>query len=362
MAHQTHALPWNTIASLFKYKFNPRLDPKFNDIVFLQKGTEPKEIDHFCRAFAKQLHEFAATERAKFPPSDAYRRRAEAWVTEAAAGTPAGTTTTVRPVYPDAIHQRYFGPQDGSDDDRFRRMWGRDWLNRVEHWTGDIYSSRIRYADTLKIMMLEAAAASPALTASPSTADAESQQLRAELMESLLLLTNHPEIRAHFDYLVTEPYGDYGLSRVVENGVRSYVYANVLAALQDRGDTDIDAAVRDVNDRVRDPGHRCYMDLPSYRGLLRTVAGSYDGDTQNLPHWDFYLRRTATGWDDEQLKDVLADRAALVDYLKSTWRVLVIYVVVLREAGREPDIERYCKSALNDSFDLDLNMYTTSTD
>lgn len=341
MAHQTHSLPWNTLASLFKYKSNPKLEPRFNDIIYLQKGTEPKEIEYFCRAFAKQVNEFATTERAKFPPSDAYRQRAEAWVAEAQ-GAPSGTA--VRPVYPDAVRVRYFGPCDGGDDDRFRQ-WGGDELHRVEAWTGDIYPSRGRYGDALKIMMLEAAGAPPALSASPAAAP----ELRTELMESMLLLANHPEMRASFRFLITEPYGDYGLSRVVEEGVRSYVFMNLLVALQDGG-SDLGDAVHDVNGRVADPGRKWYMDLPSYKGMLRSVAGSYDGDTQNLPHWDFYLQRTENGWDETKLRDVLTDRGALVDYLKAVWRVLVIYVVVLREAGREPDLARYCKIALKDLF------------
>lgn len=342
MAHQTHALPWNTLASLFRYKADPKLEPAFNDIVFLHKGTEPKEIDYFCRALATQVSAFATTERAKFPPSDAYRQRAEAWASEARRARPG---TAVRPVFPDAVQARYFGPQDGSDADRFRNhLWGGDGLQRVEAWAGDLYAARRRYDDTLKLMMLEAAGAPPALSASPAAAAAAGvPDLRTELMESLLLLANHAEIRAQFAVFVTEPYGDYGLSRVPEEGLRSYVFANLLAALQDGGAPDVGAP---------GPARPRYLDLPSYRRMLSSVAGTYDGDPQNLMHWDFYLERSDRSWDQDRLRDVLADRAALADYLKALWRVLVVYVVVLREAGREPDMARYCKIALKDLFDM----------
>ncbi|KAK7949036.1 uncharacterized protein PG986_009922 [Apiospora aurea] len=333
MAHQAHALPWHTLASLLQYKFSYHIEPQRKDVTLKQKEwknkeTEPKEIAYFCRAFAERVREFSQTERAKYDSRDTYRKRAEAWVKAAEAdGGQSGPGT--RPVYPDVMQTRYFGKLDGSDDDRFRyHFWGHPDLQRVPTWTHSS-GSRIEYADTLKLMMMEAAGMPPALSASPAP---ETTSLRKDVMESMLLLANHPVIGPNLVSLLNLHHGHhFGLIRVAEEGIRSYTYLNLLVAMQENGSGVCDPAKDDKGFDI--PNRKNYMDLLSFERMLNTVAGSYDGDAQNLPHWDFYYPRGERSWDRKNTKDVLADRDALAEYLKGVWRVLAIYDLVLTEAG-----------------------------
>ena len=77
MAHQTHGLPWNTLASHVKYMFSHTHEPKRKDIFAVERENEEKEVDYFCRALVQRIGEFSQTDRAKFAPREAYQRRAE---------------------------------------------------------------------------------------------------------------------------------------------------------------------------------------------------------------------------------------------------------------------------------------------
>ncbi|KAK7911123.1 hypothetical protein PG985_013604 [Apiospora marii] len=352
MAHQAHALPWHSLATALQYKFPYHVEPKRKETTLTQKdwkdkATEPKEIAHFCRAFAQRVREFSQTERAKYDASGAYRKRAEAWVKAAGADG-------ARPVYPDAMQDHYFGQLDGSDDDRFRNhFWGHPRLQGVSAWTSPD-GNRIGHADTLKLMMVEAAGTPPALSASSGP---EAETLKKDVMESMLLLANHPVIGPNLVSLLNLHHGHhFGLIRVAEEGIRSYIYLNMLVATEENG-TAVCGPAKDEQ-YVEIPGRKQYMVLPSYESMLRSVAGNYDGDAQNLPHWDFYYPRDQGGWDDKNPKDVLADREALAEYLKGIWRTLVIYDLVLTEAGGSSGLETQCRHAINDNFGLELDMWS----
>ncbi|KAK6852868.1 hypothetical protein PG995_011419 [Apiospora arundinis] len=358
MAHQAHALPWHTLASLFHYRFSYHVEPQRKEIGLKQKdweekASEPKAIAYFCRAFAERVREFAQTERAKHDSGDIYRKRAEAWI-KAAEANGGQSRPGERPVYPDVMQNRYFGELDGSDDDRFRNhFWGHPALQGVSTWSSRD-GNRLAHADTLKLMMMEAAGTPPALSASSGP---EAESLQKDAIETMLLLANHPVTGPNLVSLLHLHHGHhFGLIRVAEEGVRSYVYLNLLVAMQENGSDICDPAKDEEGFEI--PGRKNYMNLVSFERMLGSVAGSYDGDAQNLPHWDFYYPRVAGGWDDNNLKDVLADREALAEYLKGVWRVLVIYDLVLREAGGDSDLETRCRQAINDNFGLRLDMWS----
>ncbi|KAK8054883.1 hypothetical protein PG993_000110 [Apiospora rasikravindrae] len=363
MAHQAHALPWHSLASVLQYKFSYHIEPQRKDITLKQKESkkeeskkeegEPKEIAYFCRALAQRVREFSQTERAKYDSGDSYRKRAEAWV-KAAEADGGQSRPGTRLVYPDVMLNRYFGGQDGSDDDRFRNhLWGGRGLQRVSTWTNPD-GSRIDHADTLKLMMMEAAEMPPALSASPAS---ETTSLRKDVMESMLLMANHPVIGPNLVSLLNLHHGHhFGLVRVAEEGLRSYLYLNLLVAMQENGSGVCDPAKDEKGFDI--PDRKNYMNLASFDRMLRSVAGNYDGDAQNLPHWNFYYPRVEHSWDSESPKDVLADREALAEYLKGVWRVLAIYDLVLMEAGRDSDLETLCRHAINDNFDLRLDTWS----
>lgn len=352
MAHQAHALPWNTLGSLFQYKFSHTIEPQRKEIILIQKESEPKEIAYFCRAFAQRVRDFSQSERAKFDSCDIYQRRAESWVKAATNGGQPGSEE-VRLVFPEVFNDRYFGPSDGSDDDRFRNhlCWGDTYLQSVSEWSKEeLLGSRIDYGDTLKLMMMEAAGTSPALSASPAP---EAASLKKHVMESMLLLANHPATRSNLRSFVNMHHGHhFGVSRVAEEAVRSYMYLNLLVAMQENR-SDVCNPAKD-EDGLEIPGQKNYMNLLSFKRMLNSVAGTYDGDSQNLVHWDFFYNRIELGWDHENPKDILEDREALAEYLKSIWRVLVVYDLVIREAGGDPDLEGECRRALIDNHDLKL--------
>jgi hypothetical protein len=347
MAHQAHALPWNTLASNVKYTFSHTHEPKRKDIFALGLEKEEKEAGYFSHALAQRIAEFSKTERAKFAPRETYHRRAESWRTSIpdseTAARPKGGCPETRMVYPDALQHRYFGHVDDSLDDdltlRCRyRGWGCPTLQQITRWSAsEPGSSNLRHADTLKIMMIEAAGMPPALSAS-----AEHLHLRSQVTESLLLLAHHDKVDIHaFVHLGSGH--SFGLDLLAADSLRAYLYLNVLLILEERGSGVCDV-VKDDDDMADDPPtRRAYMDLLSYSRLLGNVADTCDGDAQNLVHWDFFYRRTESFWEIGKSKDVMADRAALAEYLKGLWRVLVMYDMILREAGHAPDWEALCK-------------------
>ncbi|KAK6858642.1 hypothetical protein PG995_005206 [Apiospora arundinis] len=334
MAHQAHALPWNTLASHFQYTYSFRHHPQRKDIFARGKANQTKEIDYFCRTFAARIQEFAKTERAKYSPHEEHLKCAQ---------------KSPQKVYPDEIKIRYFpGPEDENDDDRvnsrFRgHFWGGAKLQCIDSWFADIYGNRSDYAETLKIMIMEAAGTPPAITGS---SDEDQADLKKRVMESMLTLANHP--KTDILGLINLHHGHhFGLSRVAEEGIRAYVYLNLLVAMQENGSNINEYSCGDDGVQHR---QRQYMGLLSYERMLHSVAGTYDGDAQNLVHWDFFYPLTEDSWEYDKPKDVLADIAALQEYLKGVWRVLVVYDLVIREAGGDPALEIECRAALNNFF------------
>ncbi|KAF2689205.1 hypothetical protein K458DRAFT_125172 [Lentithecium fluviatile CBS 122367] len=67
MAHQAHALPWQTIADHFKFVYKNR---KYNDRTNLYPCFKPgqgKQLQHFARVFARVMGHASAQERKNYP-------------------------------------------------------------------------------------------------------------------------------------------------------------------------------------------------------------------------------------------------------------------------------------------------------
>ncbi|TLD14697.1 hypothetical protein PspLS_11103 [Pyricularia sp. CBS 133598] len=334
MAHQAHAIPWNSLASQVKHTVSYHAEPQRKDIFSVGKPNSTKEVDYFCRALANRIREFSETERAKFAPKEEYQKQARAWKSGPSA----------RKVYPDKQDIDCQAPDDA--DFWFQeRLWSSPGLQNLDKWLNPIYGSRCGHGDTLKLMMIEAVGMKPAFSSRIDAGAAE--KLQKDMMDSLLLLANHPDV--DLPSFVNMHHGHhYGLSRVAEEGIRGYVYMNLLVAMQENG-SDICDYVVDENG-VEDKSRRKYMNTQSYERMLDSVAGSYDGDAQNLVHWDFFYERTEDDWKRDTSKDVLGDLDALKEYLKGVWKVLVVYDLVIREAGGNPDLESECRQMLNWSF------------
>jgi len=181
---------------------------------------------------------------------------------------------------------------------------------------------------------MEASGALPALGTETSMQDS---------IESLLLMCNHPQIDVLS--LKNMSWGHhFGVSRVAEEALKAYIYVNLLVVMMENGDE-----VCEINEG----GRRKYMDCDSYyKKMLYSVAGDFDGDAQSVVHRAFFYEELKEGWKDgahrnrcagEVERDILRDLERLREYLKGVWRLMVIYDLVIREAGGDPDWENECK-------------------
>jgi len=346
MAHQTHALPWNTLASHFNHV---KSHHQHVDVRPQNKPTQAKALEHFCKVFAKQIHDFGETERAKYQPAENYRKRASTWVKsdnnqteneERASETRSQRSQNLssegpetRKVLPTKLQQH--GPH--ALVSYFVRS-GQD----VEGWilsnSHEQYIDWLEGADIFEILVMEAASASPALSA--ELEDDEGEKLKRDSIETLLLMANHPRMKIlglknmHHGHV-------FGVSRVAEEAVIAYIYVNLIIAMRERGS--------DVCDLIDDSGgrRRKCMDCKTYRKMLEEVAGHYDGDTQTLVHRTFFLGnpgQSFAAWRDVPKRDILEDTEGVKEYLKGVWRVMVTYDVIIREAGGDPTWEKECEN------------------
>lgn len=369
MAHQAHAIPWNTLASNYKfsYQFSARhpVFPRQKDIFRRGKEREITELKYFCRALSQQIREFATSQRAKFKAAEYYKQRASTWEssrvaedTTAAAPTETDLKMETIPVFPTIIRDRYFERQksDSTNPNQRFMLSGLDSSSQlVDSWFTGKHNPGIISGEALKVLMMEASATNPALSASPELDAVQRTVLQHQVMDSMLLMAHHPRIRL-LDLVHMHHGHHFGVSRVQEEALKAYIYLNRLVAMREQG-SDICDYCRD-DDGVEDRTRRNYMDCVTWRTLLGSVAGTYDGDGQNLVHWEFFRSREEGQFGQYDMgtdKDVLEDMEALREYLKGIWRVMVTYDVVIREAGGDPEWEKACMDAF--AFDLSFEAF-----
>jgi hypothetical protein len=372
MAHQTHALPWTTLASNFKYNISYHSHPQRLDIHPQKKPNQAKDLAYFCKAFAKQIHDFGVTERAKYPPVHHYKKRASSWVKSEVlapkteengnSGKPgkgrkaSKEAIETRKVIPTRLIKRYPYVSLPHCDRR-----GQD----VQSWLLDMppeykfvgYGNWIQAGEIIKILMMEASSAPPALSAETAKGDAaDGESLKVEAMETLLLMASHPRMKIL--ELKNMHHGHhFGVSRVAEEAIKVYIYLNLIIAMRDGG-SDVCDSGDTAEGENEGKQKRKFMGCESYEGMLRNVAGSYDGDAQTLVHRVFFLGGPAESywWGQTSSRDVLGDLEVLREYLKGIWRVMVIYDVIIREAGGDPTWEKECEWAFNAMFGVRYEM------
>lgn len=374
MAHQAHALPWKTLVDHFKY-----MNPKWKydstwDIYSLGKPRQESDIAHFARVLAKQIQRFGITERAKYDSAEIFKERAATWIQsqlqevsttmqnrEVASSVSNSrreanncVSTETKMVIPQDVikwYTRQASPE--SQNHTLQNILSYEANHRIENWIGSYL--HIIEGNIVKLLMTEAAFIPPAKSAS----DYDSNPVARECMDTLLLLSNHPQLE--LVSLQHQHHGHhFGVSRVAEEGLSAYVHLNVLFAMSESGSDIFDVA--DIEgDSLETTQRKKYMETKSYMGMLYNVAGSYDGDAHTTPHRWFFLSQRGTypvtgnfvDWRESKAsKDVMADTAALREYLKGVWRLLVIYDVVIREAGGDPDWEQEFQSCLRAKFGM----------
>ena len=364
MAHQAHALPWNTLASHFKYYFSCHSNPQRFDIYPLQKPTQTKELSYFAKVFSKQIQEFSNTERAKYESQVYFEKRATKWTrsvsledAEKLTGRERQGQIETRMVISNELIDRYSDPVLGERYAWTFHRYSNPSKQKVEHWlreSGSIYDTEWgEEADVIKILMMEAAGASPALSASSISKEVNACQ-RRQSTETLLLMANHPQIpllslkNLHWGH-------HFGISRVAEEAVKSYVYLNLIYVMKSNG-SDVCDPVLESSEAL---SRMKYMDCRSYITMLGSVACTYDMDAHTLPHREFFLAKPCPKQDigvqiTQPKKDVLGDMDELKEYLKGVWRIMVTYDLIIREEGGDPDWEGEFKRALWQMFSVRL--------
>ena len=67
MAHQAHALPWQTIADHFKFVYKKRAHHGRTNLYPCFKPGQGNQLQHFARVFARLMDDASAQERKKYP-------------------------------------------------------------------------------------------------------------------------------------------------------------------------------------------------------------------------------------------------------------------------------------------------------
>jgi hypothetical protein len=352
MAHQTHALPWNTIASHFKYAISHHSHPQRIDVHPQKKPNQAKDLAYFCKAFVKQIHDFGETERAKYQSAEYYRKRASTWVKsedeqpEAEERASETRTEKSEKSSKEVVETRKVIPTKLQQHDPYDRSLHWDYSGQdVEPWilsSSDAgYGHWIGGGEIIKLLMMEAASAPPALSA--ELEDAEGEKLKQDSMETLLLMANHPKMEILRLWNMSHGH-HFGVSRVAEEAVKAYIYLNLIIAMRDGGS--------DVCDFIDDGGgkRRKFMDCESYRRMLEEVAGRYDGDTQTLVHRMLFLGdpgESFAAWRDVPNRDIFEDMQGVKEYLKGVWRVMVTYDVIIREVGGDLAWQEECEGVFS---------------
>jgi hypothetical protein len=67
MSHQAHHLPWQILASNFKFVYENRRYNGYTNLYPLHRPGQGKQLTHFTKVFAQTSEDFARRERAKYP-------------------------------------------------------------------------------------------------------------------------------------------------------------------------------------------------------------------------------------------------------------------------------------------------------
>ncbi|KAF8072046.1 hypothetical protein FPV67DRAFT_1447486 [Lyophyllum atratum] len=190
--HQEHTIPWNALASNFKFsRENPHFTPRRTGLFPRNLSTQAQTLNHFVRILHKTITAFSETERAKYGASfDA---------------------PTSGNLFSDELRDRY--PE--YLDEKNQRI--ENWIERAKCYYNPpnlgYTTSQADLAEVVKILI------------------AENQ------LETLLMLAHHPEIP--LGTLRHLSWGHhFGFSRVMESALQAYVLLNLFAAagLLERGE------------------------------------------------------------------------------------------------------------------------------
>lgn len=368
MAHQAHALPWNTFASNFKYvPANPRLLSSRPTIAARDLPEQTKELHHFARLFSAQISKFSVTERSKYSSQSSYKRQASTWLESkpdsesSLESVPVSSDTPSKPPRNKAPKTPSSFPKTETrqvyTDEMASKYNLRTSVQNVQTWileaqkldsnpAGTYCTSHGDLADVIKILLAVASQPPSKPTSSDDTAAAEAAattQQRAA--ETLLLLANHASIPLLS--LRNLSWGHhFGISRVAESATAGYLFFGLLVTLQGSG------RVPDLCAEVEDPLlpgaplRKRYMMTTSWRRVTDLVCGSSDFDEQTRVHRGFLWEGGEERGKGGEFVDLMGDLGRVREYMSALWRLMVVYDFVVREAGGDPMWEREVMGSL----------------
>lgn len=353
MAHQTHTLPWNNLAKHFKYLplIPHKLGPHRPDIVSLQKETQTFDINLFALALQKSIKDFSTQLRSRFPQSEThYVPIATKW--KNSDGERAQINN--RKVYSEEIKEKYadeecisnpYGhPEDYQDISTWILRTYRNPAGELIYSTA--YNHNIELPPVIKVLIKEAAHLLDGRTKTKQKQNDPVEEVKEEstadeAMETLLLLANHPLVPL-LSLKTAGYYYSCGIGSIARSCLDAYLMLNLLIAMQDVGsplgeELGWDSARPQPVDFK--PEKR-YTQCLSYRRIVERCTSHYDSVATRKLHGEiFHLEVVHSGRSIIETKelDCLADMAACRGYLKMLWRIMVVYDVVIREAGGDPD-------------------------
>lgn len=174
--HQEHNIPWNILASNFKYVHEDRsFTPPYSGFIPLNRPTQSNELNHFARKLISTIHEFAVTERKKYPSAQELMPPVDGMV------------------FSDELREKYPQYLDSRNQ-------------KLDFWTrsADYNTSNGDLADVVKILIHE------------------------NQMQTLLMLANHPLIPLHTLKFLSWGH-EFGFHRIVETALGPYIFWNLMA-------------------------------------------------------------------------------------------------------------------------------------
>lgn len=198
MAHQAHALPWQTLANNFKFvhansRYRGRTDlyPRFKD-------GQGNQLQHFAKVFARLMDDFSKQERAKYPADVTPPEPGEVFIPDSTVKRIAKTVKEYRTPSSNNNHR--------SDEDtelQLEQRQIRSWLSNLRIDSCHLYYRTRETLELLKTMILYGE------------------------MEPLLRLAAHPEIWLPRVWNVDDWSVDVGWSELKDTALAAYICLNV---------------------------------------------------------------------------------------------------------------------------------------
>lgn len=325
MAHQTHNIPWSAISDTLELvKTHPHRNNFTDERVRVLAATHDiaaeKQRAHFARVFVKNLADFAATERRKYPAD----LLADA---EGSHDDPVVFAETTEAALEAHLRDGFRTLDDISPDRGIRHAT--TWVTADNGYADSkarVVMALIATGETLSLLRLARWREDGAKGSSP--------------------------LMRYWSYPGANP----GWSNVMRSALQAYLFFNVVVCWEqlwmvyEDGDGSGGKPGVVVRGKARAPG-RDYRDSHAFAYVLSDCTRSQDGDTWTVPHRVFYGGEF--GYDlCEQLKaqglDPLhpAKMEQMREYLKMCWEHLVRVHMVLAEADTEFDWEFEVKSTI----------------